>query len=86
MRDEVVVRNVAKLVQVTTPRYDVGRGLSVEQARMLLAEARSDRLSALYVLAVYLGLRRGELLVPGHCVPGHLCPDICARTLPARQA
>jgi integrase len=62
MRDEVVVRNVAKLVQVKTPRYDVGRGLSVEQARTLLVEARSDRLSALYVLAVYLGLRRGELL------------------------
>ena len=62
MRDEVVVRNVAKLVQVKTPRYDVGRGLSVEQARALLAAASSDRLSALYVLAVYLGLRRGELL------------------------
>lgn len=62
MRDEVVIRNVAKLVQVRTPRYEVGRGLSVEQARTLLERARSDRLHALYVLAVYLGLRRGELL------------------------
>jgi integrase len=62
MRDELVVRNVAKLVQVKTPRYEVGRGLSVEQARTLLRHSQSDRLHALYVLAVYLGLRRGEVL------------------------
>jgi integrase len=62
MRDELVVRNVASLVQVKTPRYEVGRGLSVEQARTLLEGSGSDRLHALYVLAVYLGLRRGELL------------------------
>jgi integrase len=62
MRDELVVRNVAKLVQVKTPRYEVGRGLSVEQSRTLLRHSKSDRLHALYVLAVYLGLRRGELL------------------------
>lgn len=30
MRDELVVRNVASLVQVKTPRYKVGRGLSVD--------------------------------------------------------
>lgn len=62
MRDEVVVRNVARLVQVRTPRYEVGRGLSVDQARTLLVGSRGERLHALYVLAVYLGLRRGELL------------------------
>jgi integrase len=62
MRDEIVLRNVAMLVQVKTPRYEVGRGLSVEQARTLLEATRGDRLHALYVLAVYLGLRRGELL------------------------
>lgn len=59
MRDELVVRNVASLVQVKTPRYEVGRGLSVDQARALLEESSSNRLHA---LAVYLGLRRGELL------------------------
>ena len=64
MRDEVVIRNVAKLVQGRTPRYEVGTGLSVEQARTLLAGSREDRLHALYVLAVYLGLRRGELPGP----------------------
>lgn len=62
LRDELVTRNVAKLVQVPAPVYQVGRGLSPGQARSLLAAAKSDRLSALYVLAVYLGLRRAELL------------------------
>ena len=62
MRDELVVRNVASLVQVKTPRYEVGRGLSVDQARTLLNASGTVRLHALYVLAVYLGLRRGELL------------------------
>jgi integrase len=62
MRDELVTRNVAKLVQVPAPVYEVGHGLTPEQARTLLEAARSDRLSALYVVAVYLGLRRAELL------------------------
>jgi integrase len=62
LRDEFVLRNVAQLVQVKTPKYDVGRGLSVEQARALLKATKADRFHALYVLAVYLGLRRGELL------------------------
>ena len=62
MREEAVLRNVARLVQVKTPRYEVGQGLSVEQARTLLTATSKERLHALYVLAVYLGLRRGELL------------------------
>lgn len=62
MRDELVMRNVAKLVQVPSPHYEVGRGLAPDQARALLLAARGDRLAALYVIAVYLGLRRGEVL------------------------
>jgi integrase len=62
VRDELVARNVAKLVQVPAPVYEVGQGLKPDDARKLLAAAQSERLSALYVLAVYLGLRRGELL------------------------
>jgi integrase len=62
VRDELLGRNVAKLVQLPAPVYEVGHGLTPEQARTLLAAARSDRLSTLYVLAVYLGLRRAELL------------------------
>lgn len=62
VREELLQRNVAKLVQVSTPAYEVNRGLTVDQARKLLVASRADRLHALYVLALYLGLRRGELL------------------------
>lgn len=62
VREELIPRNVARLVQVQTPSYSVGRGLSVDDARAVLGAAESDRLYALYVVALYLGLRRGELL------------------------
>jgi integrase len=62
VREEVVPRNVAKLVTVTTPNYKVNRGLTVAQARQVLKVAKDERLGALYVLALCLGLRRGELL------------------------
>jgi integrase len=61
-RDELVTRNVAKLVQIPTPRYKVGKGLQVAEVTKLLVEAKSTRLYALYVVAATLGLRRGELL------------------------
>jgi integrase len=62
VREEIIPRNVAKLVTVTTPKYKVNRGLTVEQAREVLKAARDERLYALYALALCLGLRRGELL------------------------
>ncbi|MQA87719.1 MAG: tyrosine-type recombinase/integrase [Streptosporangiales bacterium] len=62
VREEIVPRNVAKLVTVTTPKYKINRGLTADQARRLLKAARDERLYALYVLALCLGLRRGELL------------------------
>lgn len=62
MRDELVMRNVAKLVKVKTPTYEVGLGLTVDQARTLLRVSARDRLHAAYDLAVYLGLRRAEVL------------------------
>nr|WP_323379961.1 site-specific integrase [Streptomyces alkaliphilus] len=62
VREELIVRNVAQLVQVPTPTYDTGKGLSVAEARLLLREAEKDRLHALYVLALVMGMRRGELL------------------------
>ncbi|MFL6053319.1 MAG: site-specific integrase [Actinoallomurus sp.] len=61
VREEVISRNVAKLVKVTTPKYKVNRGLTVDQARDVLKAAEGERLYALYVLALCLGLRRGEL-------------------------
>jgi integrase len=40
----------------------VNRGLTVPQVRAVLRSARTQPLGALYVLALFLGLRRGELL------------------------
>lgn len=62
LREELVARNVAKLVQVESPDYDVGRGLTVAQARQLLSVVEPTRWYPLFVLALTLGLRRGELL------------------------
>ncbi|MBM7784966.1 site-specific integrase [Tenggerimyces flavus] len=62
VREELLARNVAKLVQVSGPSYEINRWLNVEQARKFRATASEDRLEALYVLALYLGLRRGKLL------------------------
>lgn len=62
VREEIIPRNVAKLVKVSPPRYGVNRGLNVSQAKRLLKLAHDDRFYALYVLALCLGLRRGELL------------------------
>jgi integrase len=62
-REELVTRNVAKLVQIPSPRYKVGKGLQIAEVAKLLAAAKgSGRLYALYVVAATLGLRRGELL------------------------
>jgi integrase len=61
-RDEIITRNVAKLVQIPAPRYKIGKGLPVHDVKLLLAEAQHTRLYALYVLAATLGFRRGELL------------------------
>jgi integrase len=62
MREELLARNVAKLVKVTSPRYKVGKGLSVDQVKALLKGAKGHRLYALYMVAATMGLRRGELL------------------------
>jgi integrase len=62
MREDLVMRNVAKLVQVQAPHYRVDRGLSAAEAIRLLDHAEGNRLQALYVLALYLGMRRAELL------------------------
>jgi len=53
---------VGKLVRVPAPRYRVNRGLTVAQSKATLKSAADHRLAALYVLALFLGLRRGELL------------------------
>lgn len=62
VREELVGRNVAKMVKTSNPEYEVGGGLDPVAARALLARIKGDRLYALYLCAIVLGLRRGELL------------------------
>ncbi|GAA2459183.1 site-specific integrase [Streptomyces macrosporus] len=62
VREELVSRNVAKLVQVEGPSYARGKGIDPASARELLATVKDDRLYALYLMALTLGLRKGELL------------------------
>ena len=60
--DELIERNVARLVKL---RVTTGRKiapLSVQESRRFLAVARTHRLSALWAVALGIGLRRGEAL------------------------
>lgn len=61
-REELVHRNVAKLVRPPSARREEVRVLAVEEARRLVGVIRGDRFEALWVCALTLGLRKGELL------------------------
>ena len=61
-RKNLVPRNVARLAEpITMPTYK-GLYLDVAQANALLDAAKGHRLEALFSLAVYLGMRQGEIL------------------------
>jgi len=62
MRDELITRNVAALVTAPRVSRDEIEPFTPEQARTLLAACQSDRLGALYTVALACGLRRGEAL------------------------
>jgi integrase len=64
MADEIVSRNVAKLVRLPAQRRRTRPAWSSEHARRFLESARADGdpLYAAYVLVLVLGLRKGELL------------------------
>jgi integrase len=62
VRWHMVPHNVCETVKAPRPAYKEMRALSAEESRRLLEAARSDRLEALYVLAVHIGMRQGELL------------------------
>ena len=62
VRWNLVVRNVADLVDPPRDRHFEITTLSPEQARAFLDAAAGDRLEALYVLALTTGMREGELL------------------------
>lgn len=62
VRRKLVTTNIARHVEIPAeaPRTEDGRALTVEQAKALLAHARTHRLYPLWLLMVTLGLRPGE--------------------------
>ena len=62
VRFGLVSRNVSDLVVKPKARRSSPQVWSLEDARRFIEATRADRLHALYVLAVFTGLRQGELL------------------------
>jgi integrase len=62
VREEVVARNVARLVRVPRPAKQEREPLSVDEVRSLLKATRDDRLHAMFVVFAVLGMRRSEVL------------------------
>ena len=58
----MIPRNVCTAVERPKAQKKPLQVLGPEEVARLLAEARDERLHALYVLAVSTGLRQGELL------------------------
>ncbi|HVR88333.1 MAG TPA: tyrosine-type recombinase/integrase [Candidatus Limnocylindria bacterium] len=61
-RSGLVARNVQRLVRPPRAEHRDMDTLTAEQARTLIVAAASDRLGALYALALDTGAREGELL------------------------
>ncbi|MFE4911359.1 tyrosine-type recombinase/integrase [Streptomyces sp. NPDC056652] len=62
VREEEILRNVARNVRTGTPRPRRFEPLTADEARQFLAAANEHRLHALFELALHTGLRKGELL------------------------
>ncbi|WP_369234723.1 tyrosine-type recombinase/integrase [Streptomyces sp. R21] len=62
IREELITRNVARIVETPTVTRKEVRPLNAAEARLLLKTARPHRLYALWLLLVSTGLRRGEAL------------------------
>ena len=60
--DGLIPRNVASVVEAPKPAKKEIRPLNHAQVNALFEAARGDRLEALYIVAVMMGLREGELL------------------------
>ncbi len=60
--DGLIPRNVTDAIKVPRVDREEINPLTGEEANHLIEAARSDRLEALYVLAIHTGLRQGELL------------------------
>jgi integrase len=62
LRDELVPKNVAALVEPPAQRREPVEPLSADEARQLLAAGAEHRLRTLWLVLLSLGLRRGEAL------------------------
>ncbi|MFD3519914.1 tyrosine-type recombinase/integrase [Streptomyces sp. NPDC058653] len=62
VREDDLPRNVARNVKTPAPRPRRFKPFTASEARQFLHAASSDRLHALYELALRTGLRKGELL------------------------
>jgi integrase len=62
VREEILDRNVAALVQVPAPPRTEREPLSVEEVRSFLKASRDDRHYAMFVIFAVLGMRRSEVL------------------------
>jgi integrase len=62
VREDELPRNIARNVKTTAPRPRRFQPLTATEARQFLDATRTDRLHALYELALRTGLRKGELL------------------------
>ena len=62
VREELVVRNVARLVELPQWQRGTIRPWAADEARAFLAAARPDPLYTAFVLLILYGLRRGEVL------------------------
>jgi integrase len=62
MREDLVLRNVARLVRVPTPPRRTFVAWTVKDTLSFLAASRADALAPAFVLLIALGLRRGEVL------------------------
>lgn len=62
MKEEIVTRNVALLVDPPSGKAKAGRALTQEEVNAVLGEAAGDRHATLWVTVLGLALRRGEAL------------------------
>jgi len=62
MREDLVLRNVARLVRVPTPPRRAFVPWTVQETLAFLAASKPDALAPAFVLLIALGLRRGEVL------------------------
>ena len=62
LREELIVRNVARLVELPQWQRDTIRPWAADEARAFLSAAKPDPLYVAFVLLIFYGLRRGEVL------------------------